>query len=58
MKYFGALMALVYFIAGIFILTRGEEFKSVSKYTVPFGVLMIVYGAFRGFSVYQRFKSD
>jgi hypothetical protein len=55
-KYFGAVMALIYFFAGGFFLLKGEALQL--KYAVPFGILMIVYGAFRGFTVYQRFKSE
>jgi len=51
-------MALIYFTAGFFILTRGEEFNLLAKYRVPFGILMFVYGAFRGYSVYKKFKED
>jgi hypothetical protein len=55
-KYFGALMALIYFFAGGFFFVKGEELKL--KYAIPFGILLIVYGAFRGYTVYQRFKSE
>jgi hypothetical protein len=51
-------MALIYFAAGIFILTNSEKYNIVSNYTVPFGILMLVYGAFRGYSVYRKFKED
>jgi hypothetical protein len=57
-KYFGALMALIYFAAGFFILTRGSEFNFISQYRIPFGFLMFAYGAFRGYSVYKKFKED
>ena len=56
MKYFGAVMALIYFFAGGFFLLKGDALQL--KYAMPFGILMIVYGAFRGYTVYQRFKSE
>jgi hypothetical protein len=55
-KYFGALMAVIYFFAGGFFLVKGEELNL--KYGLPFGLLLIAYGAFRGFTVYQSFKGE
>ena len=53
---FGIVIALVYVGLGILILWRSTElFPNLPpKYTLPAGSLLIVYGLFRAYRVYQK----
>jgi hypothetical protein len=57
---FGIVIALVYVGLGILILWRSTElFPNLpTKYKLPAGSLLIVYGLFRGYRVYQKVFND
>jgi len=55
MKYLGIIMALVYVAAGIAVLSKSHELSIIPKqYAVPFGILLIGYGAFRGYNTFKK----
>lgn len=55
-KYSGAVMALLYIALGVLMLTKQQFLGTpISSYSLPFGILLIAYGAFRGYNVYQRY---
>jgi hypothetical protein len=55
-KYLGAIMALAYIGIGAMFIARSETvFHVPGEYAVPLGILLIAYGLFRGYKVYQRF---
>ena len=55
-KYFGAFMALIYVTAGIFLLLKANTFFNMpGYYSVPLGVVLTFYGAFRGYSVHKKY---
>jgi hypothetical protein len=56
MKYAGLLVAALYLIIGIVVLLRSNYLSSLPDGTaVPLGILLILYGLFRGYRVYQRY---
>ena len=55
MKYLGILMALVYVAAGTAVLLQPLEHSVLpKKYALPFGILLIAYGAFRGYNTFKK----
>jgi len=55
MKYLGMVMAFVYVAAGIAVLLQPPEHLIVSKkFAVPFGIMLIAYGAFRGYNTFKK----
>lgn len=60
MKFVGMLMALVYVALGTFMIISGtSSFNIPTRYAVPFGVLLVAYGTFRGYRIiHQYFKKD
>ena len=55
MKYIGIVMALLYVGLGIAVLVSpGNLFNIPSKYIFPLGTLLIVYGLFRAYRIYQK----
>ena len=55
-KYFGAFMALTYVAAGIFLLLKANTFFNMPDYySVPLGIVLTFYGAFRGYRVYKKY---
>ena len=55
-KYFEALMAVVYVAAGISLLLKGDKFFNMPFYfSVPLGLILTLYGAFRGSRVYKKY---
>jgi hypothetical protein len=55
-KYLGALMALIYVTAGISLLLKGDKvFNMPNYYSVPLGLILTFYGAFRGSRVYKKY---
>jgi len=56
MKYVGLLMASIYVLAGIAVLSRSRElFNIPQQYIVPLGIALMSYGIFRGFKLYQKY---
>lgn len=53
---FGLIVPLLYIGVGILILWNSAELfpKLPAKYSLPAGGLMIAYGIFRGYRVYQK----
>jgi len=53
---FGFIISLLYIGLGVLILRNSAEFFPglPAKYIVPAGSLMIAYGVFRGYRVYQK----
>jgi hypothetical protein len=55
-KYFGAVMALIYIAAGTSLLLKGDKFFNMPNYySVPLGLILTFYGAFRGSRVYKKY---
>ncbi len=56
-KYSGIVMALIYVALGVLMITNQERFIGtlIASYTLPFGILLIAYGIFRGYNVYHRY---
>jgi hypothetical protein len=55
-KYFAALMCVVYLLLGAAMIWGPKEIFNVqSKYALPMGSILIVYGLFRGYRVYQKY---
>ena len=58
-KYFGALMALIYVAAGVFLLLKANTFFNMPDYySVPLGLVLTLYGAFRGYRIYKKYFDD
>lgn len=54
-KYFGVIMVLGYIAIGVtMVLPSSRVFNLPRMYAVPLGILMIAYGIFRGYKLYQR----
>jgi hypothetical protein len=59
MKYVGIVMALLYVGLGIAILVGQNNFFNIqSKYIFPLGAMLIVYGLFRAYRIYQKGIKD
>jgi hypothetical protein len=55
-KYFAALMCVVYLLLGAAMIWGSKEvFNVQSKYSLPMGSILIAYGLFRGYRVYQKY---
>jgi hypothetical protein len=55
-KYLGMFMALAYIGIGAMFIARAEAvFNVPGQYATPLGIMLIVYGLFRGYKVYQRY---
>jgi hypothetical protein len=56
MKLLGLTMAVVYVLLGVAVAWRADQmFRIPPSYTLPLGVIMIVYGLFRGYGVYRKY---
>jgi len=56
MKYFGIIMALVYVIVGVLVIMHSSTlFNIPSPYSLPIGLMLVAYGAFRGYRVYTKY---
>ena len=56
MKYFALTMSVVYALAGCMILFT-DFLPQVSKFRIPLGIILLVYGAVRGF-MWQRKQAE
>jgi formate hydrogenlyase subunit 3/multisubunit Na+/H+ antiporter MnhD subunit len=58
MKYLGIVMALVYVGAGIALLVRSSDgnLPIPGHFTIPLGIVMIAYGAFRAYNTFKRYN--
>lgn len=55
-KYFGAIMALAYIGIGVAMISQSTaSFNIPRMYATPLGILLVVYGVFRGYKIYQRY---
>ncbi|HEY9005312.1 hypothetical protein [Ohtaekwangia sp.] len=54
-KYFGLIMAVAYIGIGAAVITRPDIINIHGPYALPLGILLIAYGLFRAFKVYQRY---
>lgn len=54
MKYFGLIMAIVYVGAGVALLLRVEYLRLPANYGIIMGVILIAYGAYRGYNVLKN----
>ncbi len=55
-KYLAAFMALIYVVAGILLLFKADMFFNMPNwYSVPLGLILTLYGAFRGYRVYKKY---
>ncbi|MBS1682485.1 MAG: hypothetical protein JST48_12300 [Bacteroidetes bacterium] len=58
-KYFALFMCLVYIMLGAAMASGSPLFNNISrKYTLALGCIMIVYGLFRGYRVFQKYFSS
>ena len=61
LKYLAGTMAVLYIISGTAILltSQSEDFKHIYQnlgpYSKGFGIVLILYGLFRGYKVYQQY---
>lgn len=53
MKYFALTMSVVYVLAGCLILFTNFLSPEITRFRVPFGTLLVIYGGVRGF-MWQR----
>lgn len=53
MKYFALTMSVIYAVVGCLILFTNFLYPQVSRFRIPLGVVLLVYGAVRGF-MWQR----
>lgn len=59
MKYIGIVMALLYVGLGIAVLAGPKNlFNIPQKYIFPLGALLIAYGLFRAYRIYQKGIKD
>jgi hypothetical protein len=57
-KCFGILMVVLYFIIGTTIIFRAPEMRNIPQhYAIIFGILLILYGIFRAYKLYQKYFS-
>jgi hypothetical protein len=55
-KYFAAMMALVYVAAGVVLLLQSNRlFNMPYHYSMTVGSMLIFYGTFRGYRVYRKY---
>lgn len=56
MKYVGMAVAIIYIVMGIAIAIRSQDniFNLPTTYSLTFGILLTLYGIFRGYRVYTR----
>lgn len=62
MKYVGLTVAVIYLLIGIAIVSRSEvaefiqeQFNISRQYTIALGVVLMAYGAFRAYRVFNRY---
>jgi hypothetical protein len=56
MKYLGLAMAVIYVGAGIALLIRaGRSLAIPTQYTIPLGIVLIAYGAYRGYNSIKNY---
>ena len=59
MKYFEIAMSCIYLFAGTLLLAAPpQSAKFNSKWTLGFGILLVIYGIVRGYRVYKKYYSD
>lgn len=57
MKYLGLTMAVIYVGAGIALLIRaGSSLRIPPQYTIPLGIVLIAYGAYRGYNSFKNYQ--
>ena len=58
-KGFGIVMVILYIALGITIIFRAVDIGTVPQdYARIFGIMLLFYGAFRGYKLYRRYFSD
>ncbi len=58
-KYFALFMSLIYLMLGAVMIGGSPFFSNIPrKYTLIMGVIMVVYGLFRGYRTYQKYFSS
>lgn len=56
MKYMGILMAVLYLVLGVIVLEGTNRlFNLPRNYALIFGIMLIGYGVFRGYRIYQKY---
>ena len=54
-RYFNMVFAVTYVGMGIGAIWKHKELSQIlNGYSIPFGILLIVYGLYRGYRVFQR----
>jgi hypothetical protein len=54
-KVFGIIMVVLYFILGTTFIFFTPEGRIPAEYSKPFGILLYVYGAYRGYKYYRKY---
>ena len=55
MKYLEMIMSIVYIAVGVLVIWRSVELFHISnQYSLPLGSMLIAYGIFRTYRVYQK----
>ncbi|HLZ16060.1 MAG TPA: hypothetical protein VKQ08_03435 [Cyclobacteriaceae bacterium] len=55
-KYFAAFMCLAYVLLGAAMIWGSKEvFNVPNKYSLPMGSILMAYGVFRGYRIYQKY---
>lgn len=54
MKYFALTMSVVYVLAGLMILFTTFLSPEITRFRVPLGIVLVVYGVVRGFMWRQK----
>ncbi len=56
MRYIEIGMAIVYIIVGALVIWRSAELFNISnQYALPLGSMLMVYGVFRVYRIYQKY---
>jgi hypothetical protein len=56
MKYLGLAMAVIYIGAGVALLIKaGDSLRIPTQYTIPLGIVLIAYGAYRGYNSFKNY---
>lgn len=54
-KVFGIIMVVLYFILGTTFIFYMPEDRVPNDYALPFGIILYLYGVFRGYKYYRKY---
>ena len=59
MKYFEIAMSFIYLAAGVLLLIAPPQSANFStKFTLPLGIVLVIYGLVRGYRVYKKYYTN